>query len=322
MGLRVGIVGTNFISDWFVAAAGETAGALEPVAVFSRGRERGEEFAAGHGLQLATDRLEDLIAAVDAVYVASPTGTHFSQAMAAIDAGRHVLVEKTMTANAQEAEALFAAAEAAGVVVMEATRNLHAPPHRAVKAALERIAPLRFADLVNLQYSSRYDRHRRGVHVNAFDPTLGNSAVADIGVYALEPALDWFGFPQETSGRSLRLDNGFEALGVILLDYGEMLANVTYGKIVGSAVASQIVGERGEITIDHLGQPALIELHLRGGPSEILWVDDGITPEGGMHHELEEFARQVERGETDPHWREISLNARRLMDDQLARSGA
>ncbi len=55
---------------------------------------------------------------VDAVAVATPVSTHFALAMKAIGAGKHVFVEKPFTATSAEAEALIAAADAAGVTLM------------------------------------------------------------------------------------------------------------------------------------------------------------------------------------------------------------
>jgi len=57
-------------------------------------------------------------AAVDAVLIATPISTHYPLALAAIDAGKHVFVEKPMTASEAEARALIAAAEARGVTLM------------------------------------------------------------------------------------------------------------------------------------------------------------------------------------------------------------
>ena len=317
--LRFGIVGTNFVSDWFVHACTKTGGRAVPIAVYSRTEERGEAFAWKHGLPVTTSDFEAMLAAVDAVYIASPTSAHFPQAMAAIAAGRPVLVEKTMTANLAEAEALFAAAEKRDVVAMEATRSLHTPAHRLVRESLNLLGPLRYAHLEMLQYSSRYGRHLAGEQVNVFDPALGNAAVVDIGVYCLEPALDWFGVPRSTTGRSVRLSNGFEALGDILLDYESMVADLTYSKVAQSVTPSVITGEGGSLTINSIGEPSRIVLHERGGEPRVLLEQDPWPPAEGMHWEILSFADQVARGATDPRWRDVTLAARRIMDEQLAR---
>ena len=315
--LRFGIIGTNFISDWFVQACAEAGDAVTPVAVYSRSEERGRRFAARHALPYAFTDLAQMVDEVDAVYVASPTAAHFPQAMQAVEAGKHVLIEKTMTENAAQTEQLFAAADANGVVAMEATRNLHAPAHALIRDALPRLGTLRYAHLEMLQYSSRYDRHKAGERLNAFDPTLGNSALADIGVYCLEPALDWFGVPETQSGDSVRLDNGFEALGSIQLSYPGMLVDVVYSKVAQSAVPSVIVGEQGSLTIDNMAQPSRIVLERRGEPEVVLLDVEAPEPADSMHFEVASFARQVEAGMTDPRWREVTASARRIMDEHL-----
>ena len=88
--LGFGIIGTNFISDWFVDAC-RRAG-CEPVAVYSRTQSTGDDFAGRRGIAHAVDSLDALLAlpGVDAVYVASPNGAHLEQSLAAFAAGKHV----------------------------------------------------------------------------------------------------------------------------------------------------------------------------------------------------------------------------------------
>lgn len=318
--LRFGVIGTNFISDWFVEASKGTRGMTAVAAVYSRSLERGREFATRHGIPLVFTNLEDMIASVDAVYIASPTAAHFPQAMMAIRGGRHVLVEKTMTVDLLQTHTIFAAAQEVGVVAMEATRSLHAPPHALISDTLGELGTLRYAHLENLQYSSRYDRHKAGEAVNAFDPSLGNSALVDIGVYCLEPALDWFGMPLSQSGESVRLSNGFEALGSIQLAYPDMLVDLVYSKIAQSVTPSVIVGEEGALTIDNLGQPGRIVLERRGEPAVPLLETSVPAPSENMHFEVTCFAEQVAAGHTDPRWRDITIATREIMDRHLRTS--
>ncbi len=91
--MDIGIVGTNFISEWFVAACRAGSGRVRPAAVCSRDAARGAEFAARSDLPRSFTTVEEMCEAVDAVYIASPTSAHHPQAMAAIEAGRHVLIE-------------------------------------------------------------------------------------------------------------------------------------------------------------------------------------------------------------------------------------
>lgn len=319
MALRMGIIGTNFISEWFVAACARTGGRVVPAAIHSRDLDRARAFASNHGVGLAFDDPAAMADAVDAVYVASPISVHRDQALQAVAAGRHVLVEKTLGASASEVREVFAAADAAGVVAMEAVRNLHAPTHALVADALPRLGTLRQARLEKLQYSSRYDRFRAGELPTNFDPALGTSALADIGVYVLQPALAWFGTPTSACGSSVRLRNGFEGAGSMHLAYDGFVVDLAWSKITSAVAPSVILGEDGALTLDDLAEPTRIVLHPRGGAPEVLFEGPN-RPQDTLHHELLAFADQVDAGATDPRWSRVTLGARRLMDDHLARS--
>lgn len=317
--LRFGLIGTNFISTWFAGACAATDGRAEASAVYSRTLAKGQEFAGANGVGEAFDDLAAMIEAVDAVYVASPNKLHAEQAVQAISAGRHVLVEKTIGTTASEVEQLFAAAEANGVIAMEAMRNVHTPAHQLVRETLPKLGTLRYARIEKLQYSSRYDKVRAGEYQNAFDPALGNSSLADIGVYCLQPALDLFGVPERTSGASVRLDNGFEGAGTLQLHYGTLVVDVVYGKVVAGRGPSVIHGEDAALEFNDPGELSRIVLHERGGVPSVLLASEPVQPADTMVYELNGFVDQVDAGALDERWRGLSLASRRIMDEQLAR---
>lgn len=317
--LRFGVVGTNFISEWFADACRGTAGRAEAVAVCSRDLARATEFAEKVGAAEAFDDLGEMLGVVDAVYIASPIAAHHPQAIQSVEAGRHVLVEKTMGASAAEVADILAAAERTGVVAMEAVRNVHTPTHELVRETLPRLGTLRYARLEKLQYSSRYDRFRAGEAVNAFDPGLGNSALADIGVYCLQPALDLFGTPPRSSGASVWLANGFEGGGSLQLDYGTLVVDVVYSKIAAGLGPSVIHGEDGSLTVNDPAETSSVTLALRGEEPEHLLDGPTLHPAETMTYEVLDFLDQVDAGETDARWSTLSLDGRRLMDEHLAR---
>ncbi|MFT3876858.1 MAG: Gfo/Idh/MocA family oxidoreductase [Propioniciclava sp.] len=317
--MRFGIIGTNTISTWFVEACSSTDGRAQPVAVLSRDLDRARAFADQYGIEHAVDDLDALIELVDAVYIASPIYAHHDQAMRAIQAGRHVLVEKTMGASAAEVRALLETARARGVVAMEAMRSVHTPYHRVIRDALPRLGALRHAHIEKLQYSSRYDAFRNGEILNAFNPALGNSALADIGVYCLEPALDWFGRPRGVSGASVWLHNGVEAGGSMTLAYDGFVATLTWSKIATGVAPSTIAGEDGALSFDDPSEPSYIRWHPRGGEPETLWECPRGPLAGTMHHEVLDFVDQTDAGALDERWATLTLTARSLMDAHLAR---
>jgi D-xylose 1-dehydrogenase (NADP+, D-xylono-1,5-lactone-forming) len=127
MGMRLGLLSTANINDQILAAAAETD-LVEVVAVGSRDAARAASYAGEHGIGRAHGSYEDLLADdVDAVYISLPNGMHHEWTMRSLAAGKHVLCEKPYSRRPAEVEEAFDAAEAAGLVLMEAFMYRHHP---------------------------------------------------------------------------------------------------------------------------------------------------------------------------------------------------
>lgn len=124
--LRIGVAGAGRIAARFVAEARFVSG-VSVEAVYSRRFEAAQEFASRLELEWANESYADMLKHVDAVYVATPHHTHYDYARQAIEAGVHVLCEKPMTLSRELTADLFARAEAAGVVLLEAVKTAFSP---------------------------------------------------------------------------------------------------------------------------------------------------------------------------------------------------
>lgn len=124
--IRVGVVGAGRIAARFVAEARYVSG-VSVEAVYSRTLDKAAEFARQHELAAAPPDYDQLLTQVDAVYIATPHETHYDYACRAIAAGVHVLCEKPMTLTSAETADIFARAEAAGVVALEAVKTAFSP---------------------------------------------------------------------------------------------------------------------------------------------------------------------------------------------------
>ena len=294
--MRFGIIGTNFISDWFAISAKRVKGA-EIWAVYSRKLDTGRAFADKHGIETVYTDLEQMLRddSIDAVYVASPTFLHKDHSIAALKHGKAVLCEKMIAATLSEFEEMLTAKTQHGGILIEAMRPDFDPALAVVRANLPAIGTIRRASFEYCQYSSRYDAFLEGDVKNAFDPKMKNSALADIGIYPLHVCISLFGSPVSVHSHSVFLPNGFEGCGSILLGYEDKVATVTYSKISASVNPSVIEGELGSITVDKLSAPSRIVLALRGKePVELPFE----SREHNMEYEIEEFIRIAE-GKTD-----------------------
>ena len=287
--LKLGIVGTNFVSDWLAHAARECDG-VRLTGVYSRDRERGAAFAARHGVEHSYTDYFAMLRDVDAVYIASPNYAHAEQAIAAMERGRDVLCEKMMAASYSQALRMRAAADRNEVVLLEAMRTDFDPSFAAIEAGITRVGKIRRAHLEYCQYSSRYDSFKGGTVLNAFNPEICNSALADIGIYPLHMALMLFGKPKAFKASSVFLENGFEGLGELTLEYPDMLCEVTYSKITDSTTPSVIEGEEGSLIIDRVHGAKHIYVAYRDGRTEDIPFD--YRPDN-MIYELTRFRDMV-----------------------------
>ena len=118
--LRWGIIGAGEISRQFVRSSRECAGATM-AAVASRSEDKAHAFAAAHGVNKAYGGLESMLASpdVDIVYVGTPDKLHKEHCLMAIEAGKHVLCEKTLAKSVADAREMYAAAERNNVMLQD-----------------------------------------------------------------------------------------------------------------------------------------------------------------------------------------------------------
>lgn len=262
--VRFGIVGTNFISDWVITGAKEDP-RFEAAAVCSRTQERGEVFAARHSIPRVFTSLEDMAAsdAVDAVYIASPNCCHAAQSILCMSHGKHVLCEKPLASNAAEARRMIEASERYGVTLMEAMKPTMTPYFKTVADNLHRVGTVRRYFASYCQYSSRYDKLKAGELPNAFDPSLSNGAIMDIGVYTIYPMVVLFGKPRTVSATAMLLRSGVDGQGAVNFSYDGMDATVIYSKIADSRLRSEIQGEDGLLSMGSINRMHDIRLRPR-----------------------------------------------------------
>jgi predicted dehydrogenase len=142
------------------------------------------------------------------------------------------------------------------------------------------------------QYSRRYDKFKEGIIMNAFDPSMKNSALADIGIYPLHLCISLFGEPLSVTSEASFLHNGFMAEGVSVLHYGNFDAKVVYSKTVEGENGSVIRTAKKELILNKVSEP----LSLTVKSSEEMTYE---KPKGdsNMANEVAEFVRIVTEGD-------------------------
>lgn len=319
--IRFGVIGTNWITDRFIEAAVEAEG-VELSAVYSRTSERGQAFAEKHQIPHSFTDLKAMLesSAVDAVYIASPNSLHAQQAIECINHGKHVLCEKPAASNTRELQAVIAAAEAGGVVFMEALKTTLLPNFRTIRDNLSKIGPIRRYFASYCQYSSRYDAYKEGNILNAFKPEFSNGALMDLGIYGLYPMVALFGKPSGIKATGYMLESGVDGEGSLLATYPEMDGVIMYSKIADSALPSEIQGELGSIVIDKISEPDHVYIRYRDGHKEDISIPTALP---SMTYETAEFIKVIRQGgkESAINTHERSLIAAEIMEEARRQLG-
>lgn len=242
-----GILGAGGIANLF--ATDLTAVGMSITAVGSRNLESARAFADTYGIVAAHGSYAELVAdpAVDIIYVSTPHPFHAEHALLALEAGKHVLVEKPFTLNADEAREVVALAESSGLVVLEAmwTRWLpHMVRLREVIAA-GAIGEVRTVIADHNQKLSTDPSNR----INA--PELGGGALLDLGIYPVSFAWDVLGAPNSVSAIATKTATGVDRQTAILLGYESGAQAVLHTALdtPGPNTAS-VIGTEGWIAIE------------------------------------------------------------------------
>ncbi len=203
-----------------LGAAGIASGAVLPAigasrngrvaAIASRDPQRARSLAEGYPGAHAADSYDALLAdpRVDAVYIPLVNSVHKEWTLRALAAGKHVLCEKPLAMNAQEAEEMASAADSAGKHLMEAAMYRFHPRTRAFVEALR--------DPMYVQSSFGFTL--KGTSNYRFQADLGGGALLDVGFYVVSVARWILGEPSQVLARS-RLVDGVDMTTSALLQF-------------------------------------------------------------------------------------------------------
>ncbi|MTH99051.1 Gfo/Idh/MocA family protein [Roseibium sp. RKSG952] len=179
--MKWGLIGASTIaSEWMIDAFRAAGG--DVVSVLSSSHERAQAYASRHAIKIGVSDLDDLLGDpdVDAVYISTTNDKHFSQAMAAIRAGKHVLCEKPLAMTVSDAVAMVRAADAAGVVFATNHHLRNAGSHLAIRDA---VATGRIGQVLSVRVSHAVylPPHLQGWRIN--NPAAGGGVIPDIVVH-------------------------------------------------------------------------------------------------------------------------------------------
>jgi NDP-hexose-3-ketoreductase len=246
--LRIGVLGCADIAWRHVLPAIGRVTDVRLVAIASRDQAKAEKFAGRFGGE-ALEGYARLLARpdVDAVYIALPTGLHHNWARQALDAGKHVLVEKPLTTGLAEAEDLVTTAARRGRWLMDGYMFLHHSQHAAVRKLIADGAIGR-----PRLFSSSFGIPPREPGDVRYRADLGGGALLDVGVYTIRAAQLFLGEELAVAGSVLHRDpeRGIDLGGSALLCSADGVpAELSFGFQSSYRSTYSIWGSEGRISL-------------------------------------------------------------------------
>jgi predicted dehydrogenase len=281
--VRVGVVGTSWFADMLHLPNLKSHSRATIVAICGRNRDRAEKMARKYEIPSVFNDYREMIdkGNLHAIVIITPDDLHYPMTMDALDAGLHILCEKPLAHNAEQARAMYEKAETVGVKHMTFFTHRWLPHHRYMKELVDRGYVGRCFHC-HIRYLGGYARKAR--YLWRFDRRRANGALGDLGSHLIDLARWYVGdiarvsahlstYVERPGPEGQPFDSANDAVMLIL-----QFKNGAQGTIQVSAVAH--VGDRG--------QEQHIVLHGQDGTLEMDYTRRGAEVRGARH-DYEQF---------------------------------
>ena len=270
--LRIGVIGVGAVTLRGLLphlTQDDVRDRVRVVALCDPVLERAEAAAAQYGVPRAFAGVDELLAGaeIDAVSVASPIGLHYEHCRAALEAGKHVHANKTMTTSVDEADELIALAAQRDLHIVASPGEILRPQVTRTREQIESGAIGELSWVLCGNAFGRYHEDEPERRAAAIDPSWyfrrpGGGPMYDMTVYSLHQLTSVLGPAQAVVALSGIRVREREFLGaripteaddntILLLDFGDGLLAVAYGTAAGKhsdqLAAGLYFGTRGTI---------------------------------------------------------------------------
>ena len=252
--LHFAIVGCGMISSFHAAAIADTEGA-ELIGACSRSRPGAERFAEEHGIR-AYENFQTVLEddEVDAVSICTPSGNHAAQVLAALEHGKHVVVEKPMCLTLEDADKIVFSAEKHGLTVCSIAQLRYADASVALKNAIDNGE---FGRLLSASLSMSYFRPQSYYDQAQWRGTVGGDGggvLMNQGIHGIDMLCYLMGQPKEVSGFTATLMRNIEvedtAAAIIRFENGAIAdVNATVCASPSCSKRITIRGEKGTVVM-------------------------------------------------------------------------
>lgn len=282
---RIGIIGTGRIAERFIPEAKLVSG-VSTQGVYNPHSESAERFAKKWEID-AYSSIEEFYEAVDAVYIASPHGTHYDYIKQSLKHGKHVLCEKPMVLRKAQAEELYTFAKEKGLILLEGIKTAYCPG---------------FTDLLGIAYSGIigsirnidvcFTKLEKPENRELTDRKYGGS-FTELGSYCMLPIIKIFGTEyEEVRFDTITAENGLDLFTKAHFKYNNALATATCGLGVKSEGQLIISGTKGYIVAEAPWWKTTYFEVRHEDPGEIEKYSDRFLGDG-LRYEISDFLSRI-----------------------------
>lgn len=291
--LNWAVLGTGVIANQMAAALEKMGRRL--YAVGNRTHDKAVAFAEKYGVEKVYDTIDDMFLdeAVDIIYITTPHNTHYEFMKKALEHGKHIFVEKSITLNSRELKEMQALAQAKGLIIGEAMTIWHMPIYKKLWEIVQS-GQLGKVQMITMNFGSfkEYNMENR-----FFNMHLAGGAMLDIGVYALSIVRSFMDEkPEDIVSQWQASPTGSDEMATILLKNGlGQMATVALSMHSKQPKRAMISCEKAYIEIMEYprADKAVIVDAETGVRTEI---EAGSTPEA-LGYELQDMEQAVLTGD-------------------------
>lgn len=308
-----GVLGTGLIAHHqtrdLIAAGSRVS------AVGSRSTQTAQAFAAEFDIPRAHGDYRSLVEDpdVDIVYIATPPTRHEADATLAINAGKHVMLEKPFTVDAASAERIVERARERGVVLMEAMWSRFLPHMIRIRELLDEHAlgepRMLIADVgQQLPADPEFRLNRRD---------LAGGSLLDIGVYPVQFALSVFGMPTRIQVASALSATGVDRQTSVLCEFETGAHSISHSALDARGPnRASLIGTEGRIDIGSTWYAPASWSRFDASGELVEQFDNTVTPRG-MQYQAAEMEHLVATGtlESPRMTHTDTLNVMRVLDE-------
>lgn len=307
--LNWAVLGTGVIANQMAQALQEMGRSL--YAVGNRTHEKALAFAEKYGVEKVYDQFEEMFTdpEVDVIYLTTPHNTHYGFMKKALEHGKHLFVEKSITLNSRELEDMAALAEEKGLVLAEAMTIWHMPLYKKLWNIIES-GRLGKVQMITANFGSfkDYDMTNRFFNMN-----LAGGALLDIGVYALSITRSFMSSqPDQILSQMRPAPTGAdEQASILLMNHDGQMAALALSLHSKQPKRTVISCEKGYIEIMEYprADKAVIVDAETGAAEEIC---EGSTA-SALRYEMEDMEAAILSGDTSVLKLELSWDVMSIM---------